>query len=48
MSEKWIKKTKLEKAKAIAEEHWEWLEPYYHKIYVDAFIHGYKHGKEGK
>lgn len=32
----------------LAEEHWEWLEAILHKIYVDALIHGYKHGKEAK
>jgi len=30
----------------LAEEHWKWLETLLHKIYVDAFIHGYKHGKD--
>ena len=34
MSEKWIKKSKLEKAKQLAEEHWAWLEPYFHKLYT--------------
>ena len=30
----------------LAEEHWEWLESLLHKIYVDAMIHGIKHGQE--
>lgn len=35
-----------DKARKKAEEHWVWLETVLHKIFVDAFIHGYKHGKE--
>ena len=31
-------------AEKLAEEHWIWLESVLHKIFVDAFIHGYKHG----
>lgn len=27
-----------------AEEHWEWLQSVIHKLYVEAMIHGYKHG----
>ena len=37
-----------EKGKPLAEEHWEWLEGYLHKIFVDGFIHGYKHGQDDK
>lgn len=32
--------------RAKAEEHWNWLEGLLHKIYVDSFIHGFKHGQE--
>ena len=32
----------------IAEEHWKYVESICHKMYVDAFIHGYKHGTEDK
>ena len=28
----------------MAERHWSFLESWLHKIYIDAFIHGYKHG----
>ena len=28
----------------MAEEHWEYVESVCHKMYVDAFIHGWKHG----
>ena len=35
-----------EDAKKLAEEHWEWLESLLHKIYVDAMVHGIKHGQE--
>lgn len=34
-------------AKALAEEHWQWLETLLHKIYVDAMVHGIKHGQIG-
>lgn len=30
----------------LAEEHWKFLERWLHIIYVDSFIHGYKHGVE--
>lgn len=32
----------------IAKKHWEFLEGWMHKIYVDSFIHGFKHGVESK
>jgi len=32
----------------LAIEHWAWLQTLLEKIYKDAFIHGYKHGKEEK
>jgi len=48
MSERWIKRVKLEKARQLAEEHWIWLEGWLHKVFVDAFIQGYKHGREEK
>ena len=35
-----------EEEKKLAEEHWEWLEKLLHQVYVDAFIHGWKHAKE--
>lgn len=28
-------------------EHWIWLERVMRLMYVEAFMHGYKHGKEG-
>lgn len=30
----------------LAEEHWEFLEKWLHLVFVDGFIHGYKHGEE--
>ena len=33
-------------AKEEAKEHWEWLSSLLKKIYIDAFIHGHKHGTE--
>ena len=35
-----------EKAKKLAEEHWKWLETWLRIVYVDAFVHGYKHAVE--
>lgn len=37
-----------EEARKLAEEHWRWLEGLLHKIYVDAMVHGIKHGQEKK
>ena len=34
-----------EKARQLAEAHWAWLESILHKLFVDAFVHGYKHGQ---
>ena len=30
----------------IAEEHWKYVEGVCHKMYVDAFVHGFKHGSD--
>jgi len=35
-----------QEAKELAEAHWEWVESLLHKIYVDAMIHGIKHGQQ--
>lgn len=35
----------LETAKALAEEHWCWLEPLLKYLYTTAFIHGFKHAR---
>ena len=37
---------KESEVKVIAEEHWLWLETLLHKLYVDAFVHGYKHAEK--
>jgi len=29
-----------------AEKHWKFLEKWMHMIFVDGFVHGYKHAKE--
>ena len=34
-----------EYVKRNAEKHYEYVNSICHKMYVDAFIHGYKHGK---
>lgn len=36
------------RAECLAESHWEWLEEILHKVYVDAMMHGYKHGEDDK
>jgi len=46
MSESWMKRKKMERAKLLAEEHWEWINKWLHIVFVDAFVHGYKHGRE--
>jgi uncharacterized sporulation protein YeaH/YhbH (DUF444 family) len=35
-----------EEARELAEKHWWWLESLLQKVYVDAMIHGIKHGEE--
>ena len=35
-----------EEVKEMAEAHWKFLERWLHMIYVDALVHGVKHGKE--
>lgn len=39
-----LSESELKAAHELAEQHWEWLESILHKIYVDAMIHGIKHG----
>ena len=34
-----------DEVKTLAENHWKYVESICHKMYVDAFIHGYKHDK---
>ena len=36
------------KMKELAEEHYTYVESVCHKMYVDAFVHGIKHGQEEK
>lgn len=36
----------MKTAEELAEEHWKFLEKWMHIIYVDAFVHGHKHGKK--
>jgi len=43
-----LNKLTEQEAKEMAEAHWTWLESLLHKIFVDAMIHGIKHGKEVK
>ena len=39
-----MKENTKEVVKKLAEEHWCYVESICHKMYVDAFIHGWKHG----
>ena len=32
----------------LVEEHWNWLQDLLKKVYIGAFIHGFKHGMQGK
>ena len=32
--------------KELAEAHWKFQERWLHMVFVDAFLHGYKHAKE--
>ncbi len=34
-----------EEARKLAELHWKWLEGLLRKVYVDAMVHGIKHGE---
>lgn len=36
----------MDKDKDLAEEHWKWLEPLLHYIYITAWLHGAKHARE--
>ena len=41
--------SELEKeAKELARKHWQFLGRWLHMMFVDGFIHGYKHGVESK
>lgn len=35
-----------QEAKRLAEEHWKFLESWMHRIFVDGFVHGYKHSEQ--
>ena len=35
------------KARTEAEQHWIFLEKWLHIVFVDAMLHGWKHGQEG-
>lgn len=34
------------KAIKLANEHWAWLQMLLERVYKDAFIHGYRHGRK--
>jgi len=38
----------MSKEKELAEAHWIFMEKWMHMIFVDAFIHGYKHANQEK
>jgi len=37
----------MKTARELGEEHWKYVESICHKMYVDAFVHGFKHGDKG-
>ena len=37
-----------QEAKELAEAHWRFIERWLHMVYVDAMVHGIKHGQEGR
>ena len=41
-----LSKREYQKAKELAENHWQFLERWLHMVFVDGFIHGYKHALE--
>lgn len=36
----------MTESEKLATEHWDWLSSVLKKIYIDAFVHGFKHGKK--
>lgn len=38
----------MNEGEKLAKEHWKFIERWSKMIYNDAFIHGYKHGKEAR
>lgn len=42
------KEMNVSEAKELAEAHWEYVEKVCHMMYVDAFVHGIKHGQADK
>ena len=36
----------MDKAKEIAETHWDFLSDWLRRMFVDGFVHGWKHGRE--
>ena len=43
-----MKKLTAQEDTELAEEHWKWLSEVLKRIYIDAMVHGIKHGQEGK
>ena len=39
-----MKQMSKKNVKELAEDHWKYVESICHKMYVDAFVHGFKHG----
>ena len=42
MKDEWVE----QELRELAQKHYEFLERWIRKTYLEAFIHGYKHGKE--
>jgi len=43
-----MRKRDSNKIKDTAEQHWKFLGSWLHIIYVDSFVHGWKHGASNK
>jgi hypothetical protein len=39
-------RVKTSDAERLAQEHWKWFSKVIERVYIDAFIHGWKHAKE--
>ena len=44
----WSDNMNEKEMKELAEQHYTYVESVCHKMYVDAFVHGIKHGQEDK
>ncbi len=48
LNESLKKAREIREVDTLAEAHWLFLQKWLRMVYLDAFIHGYKHGKSSK